>query len=119
MTASGFCPICNQPVTDVMTDGGGWCPDHGRVWVNWSRTWPETTVLDRNGARVARGMEIEEAGLPVGLITDVTPLDADYSDTLGRVVAKGPLVRVEFGDGSVGEFGPGADYECRDIEGRT
>lgn len=32
----GYCPLCGEQVTDVMTDGGGWCPDHGRVWVNWA-----------------------------------------------------------------------------------
>ena len=49
----GYCPLCGEQVTDVMTDGGGWCPDHGRVWVNWSprtQAEPKTTAGGRTAA---------------------------------------------------------------------
>ena len=122
MTA--YCPRCGQECTDVMNDAGGWCPDHGRVFVNWQRPMPAVPVLDMHGERIGKGMEIMECGLPVGLVTSVTGPDADYSDAVQRVVAKGPLVTVEYGNGDVAEFlaeqfAEGADYECRDLEVRT
>ena len=36
ITDRGYCPICGEPVTTVYVDGAGWCPDHGRVWCDWS-----------------------------------------------------------------------------------
>jgi hypothetical protein len=35
-TDTGYCPICGTEITTVYVDGGGWCPDHGRVWCDWT-----------------------------------------------------------------------------------
>ena len=35
-TDTGYCPKCGEQVTTVFVDGGGWCPDHGRVWCDWT-----------------------------------------------------------------------------------
>lgn len=32
----GWCPFCAAEVTQVMTDGSGWCPEHGKVYLNWA-----------------------------------------------------------------------------------
>lgn len=42
LTDQGYCPICGERVTTVFVDGAGWCPDHGRVWCDWTRPVPPT-----------------------------------------------------------------------------
>lgn len=32
----GWCPWCASVVTQVMVDGSGWCPEHGKVYLNWN-----------------------------------------------------------------------------------
>lgn len=31
----GYCPTCGQACVDMMVNGAGWCPDHGKVFANW------------------------------------------------------------------------------------
>lgn len=31
----GYCPLCGAECGGVMLNGGGICPEHGRVWVDW------------------------------------------------------------------------------------
>jgi len=40
LTDQGYCPKCGEPVTTVFVDGAGWCPDHGRVWCEWTPRVP-------------------------------------------------------------------------------
>ena len=112
MTA--YCPRCGQECTDVMNDAGGWCPDHGRVYVNWQRPWPTIVVLDATGQRIAKGMEtIAFDGRPDGVVREV------------RDEETGPVVvwesyefgaREEFATVRMDEHD---DHRCHDVEVRA
>lgn len=32
---AGFCPVCGQECVNVTDNLSGWCPDHGKVFVNF------------------------------------------------------------------------------------
>ena len=111
MTA--YCPRCGQECTDVMNDAGGWCPDHGRVFVNWQRPWPSIVVLDATGQRIARGMEtVALDGRPEGIVREV------------RDMEDGPVVLVEsYEFGSTDALltvrrDPDDELRCYDVEVR-
>lgn len=40
----GYCPTCGETCSGVTLNGGGYCPSHGRVWVNWEP--PETVPVE-------------------------------------------------------------------------
>jgi hypothetical protein len=109
----GYCSKCGQTVTDILVDAGGWCPDHGRVFVDWQRPWPKLTVLDACGQRIARGMEtVALDGRPEGIVREVR----DEED--------GPVVVVEsYEFGSLDALltirrDPDDDLRCYDVEVR-
>jgi hypothetical protein len=121
-TKMAYCPKCGQTTTDQMVDGGGWCPDHGRVLVDYERPVPPVKIRDRNNVEIREGMEVVSDGRVVGLVTGVTEEDGDYSDDAGRDVRIGPAVLVECFDGTkerwLADEGITAGWFCDDVEVR-
>lgn len=42
----GFCPTCGQECDDLMRDGAAWCPDHGKVFVDYEP--PDNVTLEED-----------------------------------------------------------------------
>ncbi len=121
----GYCPICGQACSSLMLDGAAWCPDDGRVMVNYERPAAPVRVLDVEGVEIRKGMIVMEDGLEAGLVTVIEGPDADYDDQAGRVVGRGPFVTVEYHDGlterwtcDLSGHGPGFEdgpFVCGDV----
>lgn len=88
-------------------------------------------ILDKNGVEITVGARVkrleEDVSDSGGVITELTELDADYDDELGRAVSSGPYVHVRYDDGESDRYtarwnatGPWddqrEDYTCDDVE---
>lgn len=79
VTMNGFCPTCYQQTTGDMLDGSGWCPDHGKVMVEFQRPKPPVEIRDAEGQDVRRGMTVVEDGREVGYVTAITEREESAS----------------------------------------
>ena len=105
MSTAAYCPICYQAVTNLLRDGAGWCPDHGRVFVEYQRPKSQETVHDSDGNEVRRGMTVTDGEGGTGYVLRVTDLDVDGPMDYGDPpLVVPPTIVVEYRDGSTLEF---------------